>query len=76
VVDRLPGGTRAAAFTGSADENTRPALARSWTDALARRGIAARFTEVPGAGHNDVVDAAWAHGFAAALAELARVPGR
>lgn len=71
VAGRVPQTARVAAFTGSRDDNTRPALSADYVALLARRGVAARFTEVPGAGHNDVVEMAWDHGFAAALAQLA-----
>jgi pimeloyl-ACP methyl ester carboxylesterase len=69
---RIPPTARIAAFTGARDTNTRPQLGADYAAMLARRGIAARFTEVPGAGHNDVVEAMWNSGFGAALAELAR----
>jgi pimeloyl-ACP methyl ester carboxylesterase len=68
---RGPTGTKVAAFTGARDDNTRSALASDYVGQLARRGLPARFTEVPGAGHNDVVEAMWNSGFGAALTDLA-----
>jgi dipeptidyl aminopeptidase/acylaminoacyl peptidase len=39
------------ALTGTADDNTFPALAEDYANALARRGVPARFVAVAGAGH-------------------------
>lgn len=40
------------ALTGSADDNTRPALARAYVEVLVARGVRAEFVEIPGATHN------------------------
>jgi len=69
-IGRVPAGTKVVAFTGARDDNTRPALASDYVGQLARRGLPARFVEVPGAGHNDVVEAIWNSGFGTTLAEL------
>jgi pimeloyl-ACP methyl ester carboxylesterase len=67
VADRVPAGARVAALTGRNDVNTRPAFGAGYTARLAARGVAARFAEVPGAEHNDVVTLMWDHGFADTL---------
>ena len=53
-IDTVPPGTEVIAVTGSKDRNTKPVLARDYAAALAARGIAAEFAEVPDAGHNAV----------------------
>lgn len=49
-------GTTVLALTGGADDNTAPALARRYVDALAARGVDARFAELPNAGHNSILN--------------------
>jgi pimeloyl-ACP methyl ester carboxylesterase len=71
IAGRVPATARVIAFTGARDDNTTPALASDYVALLARRGIQARFVAVPGAGHNDVVEAVWDNGFTEALAQLA-----
>ena len=53
-VEAVPAGTAVIALTGSKDRNTRPVLGRDYAAALAARGLAAEFAEVPDAGHNAV----------------------
>lgn len=71
VADQVPRSARVVAYTGSADDNTGPALARGYVERLGARGVDAHFFEVPGATHNSVVDAVWSTGFPAVLAEFA-----
>ena len=60
-VGKVPAATQVVAITGSGDDNTSPGLARSYVEALAKRGVKARFQDVPGA----------AHGFSALRAAVA-----
>jgi len=53
-VDAIPAGTRVIAVTGAGDSNTRPVIAEAYIESLKKRGVDARFVEVPGAGHNAV----------------------
>lgn len=71
VTGTMPTSARIVAFTGDRDSNTRTALAADYVALLRRNGVTARFVPVPAAGHNDVVEAMWSHGFGSALAELA-----
>jgi len=48
---RVPKTTAVVAITGTADDNTFPALAQDYVERLARRGVPARFVAVDGAGH-------------------------
>lgn len=48
---RVPAITEVVAITGAADENTQPALAADYVEALKKRGVRARFEEVDGASH-------------------------
>jgi pimeloyl-ACP methyl ester carboxylesterase len=50
-IARVSKSTEVVAITGSADDNTFPALADDYVAGLARRGVAARFIAVAGAGH-------------------------
>ena len=50
-IARVPTATEVVAITGTADDNTFPALAEDYVARLARRGIPARFVAVAGAGH-------------------------
>jgi pimeloyl-ACP methyl ester carboxylesterase len=70
LVSRVPATARVVALTGTGDAVTAPEFARAYVAALQQRGIDARFREVPGAGHNDVLDGMWAHGFPEALDAL------
>ncbi len=45
--------TRVLALTGESDDNTSPALARSYVEALQRVGASASYEEIPGATHNN-----------------------
>jgi pimeloyl-ACP methyl ester carboxylesterase len=71
VADQVPAGFRVVAFTGAADDNTRPMLAERYVARLSGRGISARAVSVPGATHNSVVEAAWTAGLGNALRGLA-----
>lgn len=59
VADRVPATAQVAAYTGSDDTVTSPALAQAYVDRLVARGVQARFTLVPLATHNGLVDAIW-----------------
>jgi pimeloyl-ACP methyl ester carboxylesterase len=48
---KVPTTTRVVAITGSTDDNTGPGLARGYVESLTKRGVKARFQNVPGAGH-------------------------
>lgn len=50
-IPRVPSTTRVVAITGSADDNTFPALAEDYVARLAARGVPARLIAVDGAGH-------------------------
>jgi pimeloyl-ACP methyl ester carboxylesterase len=50
-VSRVPTSTEVVAITGTADDNTFPALAEHYAARLAARGVSARFVPVQGAGH-------------------------
>ena len=50
-IPRVPKTTEVVAMTGSADDNTFPALAEDYATRLAARGVPARFVAVEGAGH-------------------------
>jgi pimeloyl-ACP methyl ester carboxylesterase len=50
-VSRVPTTTEVVAITGTADDNTFPALAEDYAARLAARGVPARFVPVRGAGH-------------------------
>jgi predicted esterase len=50
-IARVPKTTEVVAITGAADDNTFPMLAEDYVARLARRGVAARFVGVAGAGH-------------------------
>ena len=52
--EAVPAGTAVVALTGSKDRNTRPVLGRDYAAALAARGLAAEFMEVPDVGHKAV----------------------
>lgn len=72
VVDRVPTTAQVAAYTGTEDTVTIPALAQRYVDRLAARGIQARFTLVPFATHNGLVDAIWDAGVPATIAQFAK----
>jgi predicted esterase len=50
-VPRVPTSTEVVAITGTADDNTFPALAEDYVGELKARGVPARFVAVEGAGH-------------------------
>ncbi len=52
--DNVPATARVIAVTGDGDNNTYPVIAKDYVESLAKRGIDARFVEVPGASHNAV----------------------
>ncbi len=52
--DTVPATARVIAVTGDGDNNTFPVIARDYVESLVKRGIDARFVEVPGASHNAV----------------------
>lgn len=72
VAAQVPQTARVAAYTGSADTNTATTFMPGYVAALASRGVPARFTEVPDATHNGIVEAVWATDFPQALAAMAR----
>jgi dipeptidyl aminopeptidase/acylaminoacyl peptidase len=59
--------TRVIAMTGTKDDNTAPALAIAYVDALKSRGVDARFEAVSGETHNGIVRS---DAVAAAIREL------
>ncbi|WP_426956214.1 alpha/beta hydrolase [Muricoccus radiodurans] len=72
VAARVPVTARVVAYTGSADTNTAPSQAAGYVAALAARGVPARFTAVPGATHNGVVEAVWSTDYPQALLAMTR----
>lgn len=52
-VDKIGGSTKVVALTGELDDNTLPALARSYVEKLNARGLAATYKSLPNASHND-----------------------
>lgn len=54
VADFVPLDTKIVLLTGSADSVTPPKLARNYVAVLAKRGVAATFVEIDGAGHGIV----------------------
>ena len=72
VADRVPTTTRIAAYTGTADTVTIPDLSQNYVDRLTARGIQARFTRVPLATHNGLVDAIWTTDIPTIITEFAR----
>lgn len=76
---RVPMGTQMAALTGAGDINTPPDLARDYVAALRARGIAASFTLIPDAFHNEafrsplVIEAALAEVSQASIPRLERI---
>ena len=71
VADRVPMTAQVAAYTGTEDTVTVPALAQRYVDRLAARGIQARFTLVPRVTHNGLVDAIWDVGVQEMISEFA-----
>ena len=67
-VDAVAADVEVVALTGSKDTNTRSVLAAAYVKRLARRGIAATFSEVDGAGHNGVARSTAFHDAIARLA--------
>ncbi|HPT49860.1 MAG TPA: alpha/beta fold hydrolase [Accumulibacter sp.] len=53
-VDRVPGSARVIALTGGNDDNTAPALARDYVEALQARDVKAEFRLVDNENHNSV----------------------
>ena len=51
-VEKIAPATRVLALTGASDDNTSPALARSYVEALQKVGASASYEEIPGATHN------------------------
>ncbi|WP_426954728.1 hypothetical protein [Muricoccus radiodurans] len=71
-VAQVRGNPTVVAYTGANDTGSPPALAAAYVDALRARGISARFTAVPAAEHNTVVEAIWQTDLAGVLAGMLR----
>ncbi|MBM3566942.1 MAG: alpha/beta hydrolase [Alphaproteobacteria bacterium] len=50
--DKLPATAKIIAATGTNDDNTREFLAKDYVATLAKRGIVAKYVNLPGVGHN------------------------
>ena len=70
VMDRIPEATIVIAAVGEGDSNTQPALSKDYAEALAARGVKARYLPIPGAGHNFDSSIRENAAFNAALREL------
>lgn len=52
-VDKIPPSTRVVALTGDTDDNTTPALAKAYVEALQKAGINGVYQDITGASHNN-----------------------